>query len=637
MSVKISSSTLTEKSLFDIPAPVSIISSYDIEMLGVRYLHEILEYIPGVQVTRYSGYPYEYSVASRGLTVGSSSAKILILLDGNKINAPRSGNATHLANFSLNNVEKIELIRGPGSSIYGSNAFTGIINIITKKEKKSLKANYGTDLKYGVYLSNFMEFRDNTISLHLGKVRSDGDNYTLKDTFTNTDIQTSDPYNLDEISIFINNNSGGKATLNYRKIEMKEFYHVGRTSNKYNFSQHSSFILAGEQDISFHKNVDSKIKINYIITSQINGNQGSRAGAFSGISLPNSTDPLYGYGIFDDVRFSAASQNNLQIDKNKSLQFGFDWQINQEKRANGYTNFDLDAIINMRLPVAHSDSVDFFTKIGDESSQQFIGTYIQYQSQLGSLNFIVGGRFDYYPSLLEEFTPRLGAVYSYSKDWQIKILYGEAFRAPELNELTLFRGVTQAGNRNLTSESIRSSDLIIQYSKENLLATFNIFYNHYSNPIVNGIVDDGLMGFVNSYSQFSHGIELEFTWQIDEHSKISGTTTHFNKLPPSAFRESKSLASLNYTRQFDLLRLGLSTTYRSTRETPTLSGKNNKLDSFWYWRAFARYDISHDASIHMALDNITNDTFYNPSITPSIQDGIPLKGRNLTLGLNLEF
>ncbi|WP_390449374.1 TonB-dependent receptor plug domain-containing protein [Pseudoalteromonas sp. MTN2-4] len=60
---------------------------------------------------------------------------MLFLLDGHKIYGPRSGNAAHLAKFALAHIERLEIIRGPGSSIYGSNAFTGVINIITKKPK----------------------------------------------------------------------------------------------------------------------------------------------------------------------------------------------------------------------------------------------------------------------------------------------------------------------------------------------------------------------------------------------------------------------------------------------------------------------------------------------------------------------
>ena len=172
LSIKIATSTLTERDISTIPAPVTIFTRDEIESIGVRSLHEILEYVPGYQVTRYSNYPYEYSASSRGLTFGASSKKILFLLDGHKVNDPRSGNAALLANFSLHYVERVEIIRGPGSSIYGSNAFTGVINIITRKIDKEVSIATGNEINYDLFAAYTYAIDDYSLNIQANKVKS---------------------------------------------------------------------------------------------------------------------------------------------------------------------------------------------------------------------------------------------------------------------------------------------------------------------------------------------------------------------------------------------------------------------------------------------------------------------------------
>ena len=201
LSIKIATSTLTEKDISTIPAPVTIFTRDEIESIGVRSLHEILEYVPGYQVTRYSNYPYEYSASSRGLTFGASSKKILFVLDGHKVNDPRSGNAALLANFSLHYVERLEIIRGPGSSIYGSNAFTGVINIITRKIDKEVSIATGNEINYDLFAAYTYAIDDYSLNIQANKVKSRGDDYQIKDVFSGQPFNTDDPFDLSSFQL----------------------------------------------------------------------------------------------------------------------------------------------------------------------------------------------------------------------------------------------------------------------------------------------------------------------------------------------------------------------------------------------------------------------------------------------------
>lgn len=635
LTIKIATSTLTDKNISDIPAPLTVFSRSDIDSIGVRYLHELLEYVPGYQVTRYANYPYEYSASSRALTFGASSKKILFLLNGHKINGPRSGNAAHLANFALAHVERVEVIRGPGSSIYGSNAFTGVINIVTRDDSDRLTIASGNQITHDAFVMYTMAIANYSVNAQLNSIASRGENYLVSDTFSSDQITIGDPF--DQMTLQLSAKSDAhNMTLHYREINMDDFYHTSRISNEHNYSKHSALLFLNEYTFSLFDDINSRLQFDYVQTYMENGNQSTPIGIFNGISEPNSLEPLYGKGIFEDFRVAIALHNNWQLTQQTDVQFGLEWQINKEQRADGYTNYDLAAFLNREFPITYFPSGDNQTKIGGEQSQPFIGGYAQLQTTQGKVNWIVGGRFDRYPDLKTQFSPRLGAIYFPNNEWQLKLLYGEAFRAPELSELTLFRGVSRTGNQNLESESLRTTDLIFQYTGNNLLLSIDFFYNHFSDPIVAGLIND-LSGQVNGQDQYGHGVESEMVWQVNNASQLRLTATQFTKLPGSAFRDSKTLASIQATHQLGNWQLGLSASYRSKRETPTPNDERTTLAGYWYWRTAIAYAVSKQVKISLNINNLANQHYYNPSITANLSEGIPLKGINGTLGISWQF
>lgn len=635
LTVKIATNTLTDKNISTIPAPVTVFTRQDIETFGVRYLHEILEYVPGYQVTRFGAYPYEYSASSRALTFGSSSKKILFLLDGQKVNGPRSGNAAILANFTLHHVERLEIIRGPGSSIYGSNAFTGVINIITRKNTKELSIARGNEIDYDVFAAYSFQLSDYRVDLQANAVKSRGDDYELTNIFTQTPFKTDDPYQQMSLQFKVSNTKS-RYQVHYREIEMENFYHTERTSNRYNFSKHSGLFLFTEHELNFLSNIDSTLSLDYVKSYLSNGNQSTPIGAFSAISEPQSDDPLYGYGEFDAYRVAASIDNHWYASERLDIQFGFEWQKNSETRANGYTNFDLSAILNQTFPIKHYQNADYTIKVGGEQSQPFYGAYVQLQTRLGEVDWILGGRLDKHPDLESQFTPRIGAVYIPTKQWQFKLLYGQAFRAPELSELTLFSGITRSGNRNLSSETIKTTDFIAQYTGDTLLVSFDFFYNEFTDPIINGQIN-GLVGQVNGDNEYGHGLEIELIWQLASRTRLRATATHFSKRPKSAFKDSKNLASVQLDHQFEKVQLGVSATYRSSRETPVTLSETQTLDAYWNWRGFIGYRLSDGLRLHFSVNNLLDESHYNPAITASLPDGIPLKGINGSVAITWKF
>jgi outer membrane receptor protein involved in Fe transport len=140
--------TKTKNFARDIPTRVNILSSFQIKALPVHFTDEYLQYLPGVNVSRPFGiFSSKSTVTMRGLD-GKEQGRVLVMLDGIPVNKADGGSV----NWNLINtgdIDRIEVVKGPGSSIYGGNAMGGSVNIITRKPQKTISGKIG--LEYGTY------------------------------------------------------------------------------------------------------------------------------------------------------------------------------------------------------------------------------------------------------------------------------------------------------------------------------------------------------------------------------------------------------------------------------------------------------------------------------------------------------
>jgi len=180
MNIMVTSASKRAQSLSDVPAAIFVITQEDIRRSGVRTIPEALAMAPGIQVNQING--YRWSVASRGFP-GFNSTKLLILIDGRSLYSPGySGTFWDSQNTMLEDVDRIEVIRGPGGTVWGANAVNGIINIITKSAKDTQgalvrvgmgsggmftsAARYGAKLgeeTYGRFYLSYDDYPSNTL------------------------------------------------------------------------------------------------------------------------------------------------------------------------------------------------------------------------------------------------------------------------------------------------------------------------------------------------------------------------------------------------------------------------------------------------------------------------------------------
>src|SRR5207247_1263804 len=114
------------------PSSVTIITSDEVKKYGHRTLADVLQTVPGMYVTYDRNYAF---LGVRGVNLGDNNNRVLLLVDGHRLNNSLSDSAYIGTEFILDVdlIDRVEIIRGPGSSLYGNNAFFGVINVITRK------------------------------------------------------------------------------------------------------------------------------------------------------------------------------------------------------------------------------------------------------------------------------------------------------------------------------------------------------------------------------------------------------------------------------------------------------------------------------------------------------------------------
>ena len=146
LDLKVVSASRMEEKSSEAPATIHIVTEDQIRTRGYLNLEEVLEDIPEIEIQRKASVEYSNYFTLRGI---DGSEKFIILMDGMRINSPTGTPLAIVYNYPVANARQIEIILGPASSLYGVDAFTGVINIITRKGTEA--KGFSVSTSYGNY------------------------------------------------------------------------------------------------------------------------------------------------------------------------------------------------------------------------------------------------------------------------------------------------------------------------------------------------------------------------------------------------------------------------------------------------------------------------------------------------------
>lgn len=630
LQVSVKGSTLRDESLKTVPAQVTVFSREQLDVLGLDYLYELMRLVPGFQVNRSADNPVNYTFSASGRRLGSRAREIALWVDGRQFVDPRSSGAdSSFSLFPLANIERVEIIQGPGSAIYGSGAYTGIINIVSRRTGKALSVSAGSDQRRKADLHWNHEQGDWQANVYGHAYEDEGQHYRLANG-----ARTQDP--REELGLDLGlQYRQSRVQLAWYRLTAEDFYVLERVRNGFSFFQPEYRHFSVEQGFNPRDNWQMKFSFHYEDDDQDLHALLSPEGALATVSQPASNDALLTKVNFYAKSRRATLANDVSLSPDASLQFGLEWLRAEERDADAYTNFDLAQIVKRHFPVEYYGDFKHPTVVEAATRRDTTSAYGQWLQELGhSTRLTLGVRYDHYEAIGSRPSPRLGLVHQINEQHSIKLLYGEAFRAPSFAETRLKNNPFISGNAELDHELVKTLNLVWIAMWHDTSVNLAGFQSRYEDPIVSGLNDIGARTYINSLDQDSSGASLDIKQQMGAHWLMRLSLTQFTDLPDSAFAEADKLAAyiLNYHKGD--WNWNVSFNYQGEREYLRTASQRNRISSNWLANSQLSYQFSNDMRVRISVKNLGDEDFASAPQGAGIIGGIPNRGREWSLGMD---
>lgn len=474
--------------LMKAPAIATVITDKEIRDMGARTLMDVLKLVPGMGIAITDQGFFRLEV--RG-TVTGQSEKVLIMIDGHAMNKNPAGSAFpfFLDYLSVDDIKKIEIVRGPASALYGSNAFVAVINIITKSaediEGANLSVSGGSfdtrkyNLLAGKTFNNGLK-----IAGSIDYTKTNGPNLRItRDRLSGTPLSTA-PGNADTRF----EGAGINFEVSYKNLTYRSQYLAndrgayigfGYALTDFNSLKSTNFWQELSYSHSFTKKVSSKMKLYYDYFKQdwlVKVFPNGFAGSFPNgmIGGPKAKDRTIGGEI--QLDYSISDANHLLA--------GIGYEELKQYDVKAISNFNP----NTGEYIGPVQDISAWGNWNRNVKRQIFAAYIQDEWEIkDSLSLTAGVRYDHYSEFGDTTNPRLGIVWRFLENADFKLLYGQAFRAPTFNELYSINNPTIMGNPHLAPEKIKTYEASIGYT---YAERFRIELNYFHSDIDDLIVRD---------------------------------------------------------------------------------------------------------------------------------------------------
>ncbi len=355
--------------------------------------------------------------------------------------------------------------------------------------------------------------------------------------------------------------------------------------------------------------VESNITLGYTRAGYSTALQLTAPGQLFSNSNPPSNDALLTRVNFKDGNETRIMwHNDWSNNSYDSLQFGIELRQIDSPEVIAENNFDMGDLANSNIPIRYYGSLLSTTRVQAKSRRDIAGIYVQYQQQFfDNTHLTMGLRHDEFSHIGAQLSPRFALVHELNSHHSIKLLYGEAFRAPAEGELYLLNNPVVVGNPDLVPETVQSSELIWLGQWPHSGISLGYFESRFKDAIVQVNSGNGFV-FDNVEQEPSKGVELEVSHQLTESWLVGGTYTYFLETPTLSFRESDNLASFRVNYQQANWNGNLAANYQSNKDMPARdsNGERITLDGFWQLFGKVRYYLRSDLQIFIQGKNLLN-------------------------------
>lgn len=685
----ISIATGNKKLIHRAPSVATVITARQIEEMGALTVAEALSTVPGLHVYPSPFNRLNQSFSLRGIHT-DQNPQVLFLVNGLPVREEYTGARPQTLRLPVHAVSRIEVIRGPGSAVYGADAYSGVINVITKDVEDL--GNGGGGLRYGSFntlngwLQTSFEQGNWRWGLMLDYLKSDGDDERIMardlqsvfDELLGTQASRAPGslathYDIIDARLRLEN-AGFQANLWYwdnrdagqgagaaqaldpdgtqntriGQLDVSYTWHMGGWENTVRYSlfrvedraEFSVFPAGAVLPLGSDGNlVDNPVPTGLgLFTDGYRGNP-QPTETLNAIDLVARYDYFHGHRLSFGV---GGSQRRLTAREEKNFGPGV---------------IDIDALMAafaQGAPLVIDGSLTDVSGTQDifvpNARREIFYLSLQDEWQFAyDWELTAGIRYDDYSDVGETLNPRLALVWQTTQSLTSKLLYGRAFRAPAFDSLYAQNNPSGVGNPNLDPETIDTSEAGInwQINPDNRLA-MNLFY-YEADDLIEFVPDVGATTktAANHRAIRGHGLEAEYHWQYNTHQLALNyawqdsedrLTNRRVPLAPQQLLRVQQLWTLN-----DQLTWHARINWVGPRDRepldprPALSNFTT-LDVAMHWTIAA----DHGVTLSLIANNLLDKQAAEPTYLLELQDlgpisDYPIPGRSLAAQLSIHY
>lgn len=530
----VSIATGTRQLVRKAPSAATVISAEDIANMGARTLSEALEAVPGLHVSRntlQNNYTPTYGM--RGILTGTSP-HVLMLVNGIPRTSVYLGNPDEtFVELPIENIARIEIIRGPGSAVYGADAFAGTINIITKTAADiggtTFGARAGSFNSWEGWVQHGSSVGDLDIATYLKIGSTDGSRRNVRSDL----VGNSGPLNNGYDSL------DAQIDLGYGKFRWRAAYtlrdNIGTAAGIAGALDPAGQVRSERisSDISwtdenFGRDLSLSLQASYM---QLANEVTSPLVIIPGGVIPGFPDGMIGAPNKWErqARFSATSVYSGFADHR--IRFGLGHDELEIYKTSEIKNFTQIPVLTP-LPMYSASGADLFLA---PHKRNVSYVYAQDEWSFARAWTLTGGmRYDHYSDFGSTTNPRLALVWEARQDLIAKLMYGTAFRAPSFVEQYATGNPVALGNPALMPEKITTLEAAATWQiRHDLQTSLSIFQHEISD-----IINQAGSTYQNTGKQKGKGGELEVQWDVSSTLRFSGHYAYQKNIDQTTQRDA---------------------------------------------------------------------------------------------------
>jgi len=566
-----------EQSLSTVLAATTVIDKEAIRQSSAQNLAGLLAGVPGMQFSPSGGQGAQTSLFMRG----TESDHTLILVDGVQMTT-NSGAAGRLEFIPLDQVERIEIVRGPRSSVYGSEAIGGVVNIITKPNIQedlsgSVKLMAGSENSSNANIGLQGRVGNTSLSLNASRRETDGIDNSQRGS------ADDDGYENDSFSLSFSHQFSEQFSLSstYSSFDAQSDYDDGVVDT--DSQQFSSTVTAALTE-----------QWNSSLIHERFEEDNMDAGAF-GLTSSSTENKKFSW------------QNTYTFDASNLFSFGIDHQEQELRYAT-------------------------FGALQTDTSRDNDGVYGVYIRESGPLDFTLSLRNDDNERFGNHSTGSIAIGSGFGESLRGWVSYGTAFKAPNLIDLYVdFPSFFFFSNPNLKPETAESLELSLQAEALGATWQFNVFRNDIDDLIstdatfssLANIIEARIDGMEATVSSMVAGWRLDAALTLLDHENRS---TGVNLL-----RRPEQTLSLNIAREFGAFDLAVNLLAQNEHlDIDPINFGSSKVGGFGVVNLIAGYRFSEEIDVRLRIGNLFDKEY-------QIVDGFNTQDRTAQLSLNYSF